>query len=74
MKHSRNPAEDSQQDVDEEVRIAASLQEDAERREEYGGDDLDDVAGEVSTVTTSRWTDLAVKGMVAKVQVLIECC
>jgi hypothetical protein len=44
VKDSGDPAENGQEDVDEEVRIAPSLQEDAERGKEYGGDDLDDVA------------------------------
>jgi hypothetical protein len=44
VKDSRNPAKNGQEDVDEEVRIATSLKEDAERGEEYGGDDFDDVA------------------------------
>jgi hypothetical protein len=44
VKDPRDPAKNGQEDVDEEVGIAASFQEDAEGREEYGGDDLDDVA------------------------------
>lgn len=36
-------AENGQQDVDEEVDPAASLQEDTDRRENDGEDDLDDV-------------------------------
>lgn len=36
-------AEDGQQHVDEEVGAAAALEEDAERRQQHGGDDLDDV-------------------------------
>jgi hypothetical protein len=44
VKDSRDPAKNGQEDVDEEVGIAAAFQEDAEGREEYGGDDLDDVA------------------------------
>lgn len=41
----RNVTQDGQQDVDEEVGIAATLQEDAQGREDDGEDDLDDVAG-----------------------------
>lgn len=40
-----NVTKDGQQDVDEEVRIAAALEEDAERGEEDGEDDLADVGG-----------------------------
>jgi hypothetical protein len=40
----RNVTEDGQQDVDEEVGIATTLEEDTERRDEDGEDDLDDVA------------------------------
>lgn len=40
-----NVTEDGQQDVDEEVGIASALEEHAQRREEDGEDDLDDVAG-----------------------------
>jgi len=35
---------DGQEQVDEEVSAAATLQEDSERREHDGADDLDDVA------------------------------
>jgi len=38
-------AEDGQEDVDQEVGAASALEEDAERREEDGKDDLADVAG-----------------------------
>ena len=41
----RNVTQASQQDVDEEISIAAALEEDTEGREEDGEDDLDDVAG-----------------------------
>ena len=40
-----NVTQDGQQDVDEEVGIAAALKEDTERREEDGKDDLADIAG-----------------------------
>ena len=36
--------EDGQQDVDEEVTAAAALEEDTQRREDDGKDDLADVA------------------------------
>jgi hypothetical protein len=38
-----NVTKDGQQDVDEEISIAAALQEDTERRKEDGKDDLADV-------------------------------
>lgn len=41
----RNVAKDGQQDVDEEISIAAALEEDTQRREDNGKDDLADVAG-----------------------------
>ena len=41
---TRNVAQDREQNVDEEVCIAASLKEDTQRREEDGKDDLADVA------------------------------
>ena len=40
-----NVTKDGQQDVDEEVRIAAALEEHAEGREEDGEDDLANVGG-----------------------------
>ena len=40
----RNVTQDGQQDVDEEVGIASTLEEDTQRREEDGEDDLEDVA------------------------------
>jgi hypothetical protein len=39
-----NVTQDGQQDVDEEVGVAAALEEDTQRRDEDGEDDLDDVA------------------------------
>ena len=41
---TRNVTENGEQDVDEEISIAASLEEDAHRWQENGEDDLDDVA------------------------------
>lgn len=38
-----NVTKDGQQDIDEEISIAAALEEDTERREEDGKDDLADV-------------------------------
>lgn len=68
----RNVAQDGQEDVDEEVGIASALEEDAQRRNEDGEDDLDDVAVELSVTRTMlrvdsvrTKTDLAVKGMAA---------
>jgi hypothetical protein len=40
-----NVTQDGQQDVDEEIRIAAALEEHAEGREEDGEDDLAQVGG-----------------------------
>ena len=40
-----NVTQDGEQDVDEEIRVAAALEEDAERGEEDGEDDLADVGG-----------------------------
>jgi hypothetical protein len=48
VEDTRDPAKNGQEDVDEEVGIAPAFEKDAERREEYGGDDLDDVTGHVS--------------------------
>ena len=44
MDNSRNVAEDGQQDVDEEIGATATLEEDSERGQHDGADDLDDVA------------------------------
>lgn len=41
---SWNVTQDGQQDVDEEVGIASALEEDTERWQHDGEDDLDDVA------------------------------
>ena len=41
----RNVTQDRQQDVDEEVRIAAALEEDTQRGQEDGEDGLDEVGG-----------------------------
>lgn len=41
---TRNVTQDGQQDVDEEISIASSLEEDTERREDDGKDDLADIA------------------------------
>lgn len=38
-------AEDGEDDVDEQITTAAALEEDAERREDHGEDDLANVAG-----------------------------
>jgi hypothetical protein len=44
MDHARQPAQDTQQDVDEEVRVAPGLEEDGQGREEDGEDVEKDVA------------------------------
>lgn len=44
MDDTGNVTQNGQQDVDEEISIAATLEEDTQRREEDGKDDLDDVA------------------------------
>ena len=43
---TRNVAQDREQNVDEEVCIATSLEEDTERREDDGKNDLADVAND----------------------------
>ena len=40
-----NVTEDGQQDVDEEVGVAATLEEDTKRGQDNGEDDLADIAG-----------------------------
>jgi hypothetical protein len=67
----RNVTENGQEDVDEEISIAAALEEDTQRREDDGKKDLADVAGGVlagvSFLTmrlVASCTYLAVKGMV----------
>jgi hypothetical protein len=44
MVNKKTYAEDGQQDVEEQARVAAKLEEDAERGEDDGEDDLADVA------------------------------
>lgn len=44
MNDTRNVTQNGQQDVDEQVRVATTLEEDTKRWEEDGKDDLDDVA------------------------------
>lgn len=41
----RNVTKDGQQDVDEEIGIAAALEEDTQRRKDNGKEDLADIAG-----------------------------
>lgn len=50
MDDTRNVTEDGQEDVDEEVSSATTLEEDSDGWDEDGEDDLDDVAGEVVSV------------------------
>ena len=45
MDDTREVTEDGQQDVDEEISTAATLEEDSKRRKDDGKDDLADVAG-----------------------------
>lgn len=47
MDDTRNVTENGQEDVDEEVSAATTLEEDSDGWDEDGEDDLDDVAGEV---------------------------
>jgi hypothetical protein len=57
MVHStyRNVTQDGQQDVDEEVGIASTLEEHTQRRQEDGEDDLEDVAvSELASCTLSH--------------------
>jgi len=41
---ARDVTEDGEEDVDEEIRAAATLEDDAQRREDDGEDDQEDVA------------------------------
>lgn len=43
MDDTRNPTQDGQTDVDEEVSATATLEEDTQRRQDDGEDDLADV-------------------------------
>jgi hypothetical protein len=66
----RNITKNSQQDVDKEISIAAALEEDAQRWEDDGEQDLADVAVEMLAVVLMQYakavqTYLAVKGMVS---------
>lgn len=44
MDNSRDVTQDGEQDVDEQVGTASALEEDTQRRQEDGKDDLADVA------------------------------
>lgn len=44
MDDTRNPTQDGQADVDQEVRAASALQEDTQRGQDEGQDDLADVS------------------------------
>ena len=48
MDHTREPTQDGQTDVDQEVSTTSALQEHAQRRQDDGEDDLADVPGRVS--------------------------
>ena len=50
---TRDITQDCEQDVDEEIGIAASLEEDTKRREDDGEDDLADVAGTAVSAFTA---------------------
>jgi len=43
---SRNVSQDGEEDIDEEIRVATTLKENTEWREQDGEDDLDDIAVE----------------------------
>jgi len=45
VQDTRQVTQDGQQDVDEEIGTAAALQEDTQRREDDGKNDLADIAG-----------------------------
>jgi len=45
MNDTRNVTQDGQEDVDEEVGVASALEEDTQRRQDDGEEDLADVAG-----------------------------
>lgn len=55
MDDTRNVTEDGQEDVDEEVSAATTLEEDSDGWDEDGEDDLDDVAGEVVSLLCLWW-------------------
>ena len=58
MDDSGNVAQNGEEDVDEQVGIAAALEEDTERREQDGEDDLADVAArEKSFVSLDMFTE-----------------
>ena len=42
----RNVTKNGQQDVDEEISVASALEEDTQRRQDDGKEDLADVAGD----------------------------
>lgn len=44
MDDTRNPTQDGQANVDQEVRAASALQEDTQRRQDEGQDDLTNVS------------------------------
>ena len=54
MNDTRDVTKNRQQDVDEEIGIAAALQEDTKRWQDDGEDDLDDVAAEKSISKSSN--------------------
>ncbi len=54
MDDTRNITQDGQEDVDEEVAIAAALKEDSERGQEDGEDDLDEVARGICQLKVSE--------------------
>jgi hypothetical protein len=46
--NTRNPTQDGQTDVDQEISTTSALQEDTQRRQDDGEDDLADIAVEWS--------------------------
>ena len=54
MNDTRNVTKNRQQDVNEEIDVAATLQEDTKGWQDDGEDDLDDVAAEKSISKSSN--------------------
>lgn len=50
MKDTGNPTQNGQQDVDQEVAATSALQENTQRRQDDGEEDLADVSVEVESV------------------------
>lgn len=54
MEDTGNPTQNGQQDVDQEVAATSALQENTQRRQDDGEEDLADVSVEVESVTVVR--------------------